>query len=130
MPWNVIFHGEFEPEFDEFDVDAQDALLAVAKAVQLAGPKAGRPHVDALNGSRHANMKEMRYKAAHGSQVWRAAFAFDPRQQAVVLVAAEKQGTNEKRFYKSLLKKADDRFDRHLAALMGEKESKHHGPQH
>ena len=33
----------------------------------------GRPRVDTLNGSRHANMKEFRFQADNG--VWRVAFA-------------------------------------------------------
>ena len=115
--WTVIFHDDFDPEFDSFPEDARDALLEAAEAVRLAGPKAGRPHVDTLLGSKHSNMKELRYKAGNGTQVWRAAFAFDPDRQGVVLVAAEKQGTDGPRFYKSLIKKADQRFDAHLRKL-------------
>jgi len=32
----------------------------------------------------------------------------------ILLVAGDKSGTSEKRFYKMLIKKADERFDRHL----------------
>ncbi|MBC5765748.1 type II toxin-antitoxin system RelE/ParE family toxin [Ramlibacter albus] len=112
-PWPVLFHDEFDPEFDAFDESAQDALLAAAKAVMIAGPKCGRPAVDTLKGSRHANMKELRYTACGGSKVWRAAFAFDTVRQAVILCAAAKQGTSSKLFYKRLIAKADDRFDSH-----------------
>lgn len=72
--WEVIFHDEFDPEFD----------------------------------------------AHHGTQVWRAAFAFDPQRNAIVLAAAAKQGTNEQKFYKALLKKANQRYDSHLRALKQE----------
>ena len=99
------------------DSDAQDALLAAAKAVRLAGPRTGRPFVDTLKGSRHGNMKELRYKASSGTQVWRAAFAFDPEQKAVILMAAQKQGTGERRFYARLVAIADQRFDNHLRQL-------------
>ena len=51
------------------------------------GPQLGRPRVDTLNGSRHANMKEMRFRAADGE--WRLAFAFDPARNAILLVAGE-----------------------------------------
>jgi hypothetical protein len=115
--WTVIFHDDFDPEFDSFPEDARDALLEAAEAVRIAGPKTGRPHVDTLVGSKHGNMKELRYKAGNGTQVWRAAFAFDTEQQAVVLVAAEKQGSQGQRFYKALIKKADKRFDDHLKKL-------------
>lgn len=62
-------------------------------------------------------MKELRFKANNGSEVWRAAFAFDPNREAIVLAAANKQGVDEKQFYKDLLHKANQRFDQHLRDL-------------
>jgi hypothetical protein len=115
VKWSVEFHPEFEPEFDELGADVQDELLAQANLLVEFGPRLGRPRVDTLNGSAHANMKELRFDAADG--VWRVAFAFDPEQRAILLVAGDKSGTNEKRFYKRLIGKADERFDGHLAAL-------------
>jgi hypothetical protein len=49
--------------------------------------------------------------------VWRIAFAFDPKKKAILLVAGNKAGTSEKRFYKQLITKADKRFDSHLQEL-------------
>ncbi len=60
-------------------------------------------------------MKELRFKAADG--VWRVAFAFDPERQAIVLVAGDKAGVAQKRFYKALIARADARFSGHLKAL-------------
>jgi hypothetical protein len=60
-------------------------------------------------------MKELRFDAADG--VWRVAFAFDPKRQAVLLVAGDKSGGSEKRFYRQLIAKADERFDDHLSRL-------------
>jgi len=74
--WNVLFHDEFDAEFEALSEDVQDNLLAAAKAVQIAGPKAGRPHVDTLNGSKHANMKELRFTAHGGREVWTSASGF------------------------------------------------------
>ena len=51
MTWLVEFHDAFEPEFEAMNPDVQDSLLAAAKAVQVVGPNAGRPHVDTLSGS-------------------------------------------------------------------------------
>src|SRR3546814_4259362 len=36
------------------------------------------PHADTLGGSKHTNMKELRFNADGG--VWRVAFAFDPER--------------------------------------------------
>jgi hypothetical protein len=68
--------------------------------------------VDTLNGSHYANMKELRFRADGG--VWRVAFAFDPQRNAVLLVAGDKSGVNEKTFYKRLIGKADKRYREHL----------------
>lgn len=93
----------------------QDELLAQAKLLEVFGPELGRPRVDTLKGSSHANMKELRFKAENG--VWRVAFAFDPKRRAILLVAGDKSGVGEKRFYRQLIKKADKRFDAHLDRL-------------
>jgi hypothetical protein len=79
------------------------------------GPNLKRPYCDTLSGSRHANMKELRFDAADG--VWRVAFAFDPRRRAILLVAGNKSGGSQVRFYKRLIKTADERFARHLQTL-------------
>ena len=117
MPWIVTFAVEFEPEFDELAEDVQDAVLARALLLEREGPALGRPHADTLTGSRHANMKELRCTAGGG--VWRIAFAFDPDRQAILLVAGDKSGGSERRFYKQLIARADERFDRHLAQRKG-----------
>jgi hypothetical protein len=117
MPWTVAFAEEFEPEFDELSPDVQDAILARLVLLEREGPSLSRPHADTLVGSRHANMKELRCKAAGG--VWRIAFAFDPDRRAILLVGGNKSGVGEKRFYKRLIARADDRFDRHLAKRKG-----------
>ncbi len=83
--------------------------------LQQFDPKLGRPRVDRLNDSGHTNMKELRLSVADGE--WRIAFAFDTRRKAILLVAGNKSGGREKRFYRELIRKADDRFDAHLARL-------------
>jgi hypothetical protein len=60
-------------------------------------------------------MKELRFAAADG--VWRVTFAFDPKRRAILLVAADKSGVGEKKFYSSLIEKSDLRYPRHLANL-------------
>lgn len=120
--WIVTFHDDFEPEVDELPVEVQDELYARAKVLETFGPELGRPQVDTLTGSKHANMKELRFDADNG--VWRVAFAFDPERKAVLLVAGDKSGTSQKRFYKGLIKKADARFDSHLEALKVKKTTK------
>ena len=119
--WELFLHDDFEPEFLALSEDMQNELLKRAKAIEIAGPKAGGPHVDTLTGSKHANMKEMRFTSPDGTRIWRAAFAFDPARSGVILVAANKQGVSEKLFYRRLIAKADRRYDAHLTALVRKK---------
>ena len=121
MSWTVEIAEEFVPEFHDLPEEVQDAILTMSRLLQQFGPGLGRPRVDTLNGSRHANMKEMRFGAADGA--WRLAFAFDPRRRAMLLVAGDKSGGSSRRFYRALIRTADERFDRHLARLAQEGES-------
>lgn len=122
MTWEVRLHSAFEDEILTLERDVRVALFAAAKLLADFGPQLGRPHADTLKGSRHANMKELRFEAADGE--WRAAFAFDPERNAIVLVAGDKSGGSQKRFYKSLIAKADLRFSDHLESLKSAKKGK------
>ena len=112
MAWTVLFEKNFETEFDELSALVQDELLARAGLLAEFGPQLSRPQVDTLNGSAYANMKELRFSTDNG--VWRVAFAFDPKRQAIILVAGDKSGVSQKRFYRELLRKADERFTTYL----------------
>jgi hypothetical protein len=115
MMWLVEFYSAFDKEFDELSEAVQDECFAHLKLLEKFGPNLKRPHVDTLNGSKHANMKELRFNAESG--VWRVAFAFDSKRKAILLVGGDKSGTSKKRFYKDLIKKADARFDEHQSHL-------------
>jgi hypothetical protein len=108
----VQFLEEFELEFQQLSESVKVELLAQAKVIEYFGPQAGRPRVDTLKGSKHANMKELRFDADGG--VWRVAFAFDSARAAILLVAGDKSGVSQARFYRDLILKADRRFDGHL----------------
>ena len=120
VKWEVDLHDDFLPEYRRLGEGAQDELLAHIELLEQFGPQLGRPSADTLNGSRHANMKELRFRAAAG--VWRVAFAFDPNRKAILLVAGDKAGVSERRFYRQLIEKADARFDTHLAKTKKRKE--------
>jgi hypothetical protein len=106
--WMVVFHEEFSAETDAFPADARVGLAAMIEVLRERGPMLKRPYCDTLKGSRHANMKELRFDAADG--VWRVAFAFDPKRRAVLLVGGDKSGVTPARFYKALIRKADLRY--------------------
>ena len=57
MTWSVELADEFEPEFDKLPEPVQDELLAHARLLEAIGPQLGRPRVDTLKGSKHANIR-------------------------------------------------------------------------
>jgi hypothetical protein len=115
VTWQVAFSDEFHSEYAKLAEAVQDELLLGVRLLEVYGPKLGRPHVDTLNGSAFANMKELRFRAEDG--VWRVAFAFDPKRNAILLVAGDKSGTSQARFYKKLIAMADARYRAHLKRL-------------
>ncbi len=115
MDWDVRFDPAFAAEAKGFARAVQLEIAALAGLLRQFGPQLRRPHCDTLNGSRHANMKELRVTLPDGD--WRIAFAFDPQRQAILLVGGSKSGTSEKQFYRDLIRVADARFSAHLKSL-------------
>ena len=97
-------------EAEQEDIDAKVRLL------EQRGPALGRPHVDTIRGSRHANMKELIVQ--HAGQPYRVLFAFDPRRCAILLVGGDKAGDG--RWYETHVPIADRLYDEHLAELRRE----------
>jgi hypothetical protein len=112
MPFKVRFHPAFVPEWRALALPLKERVGEVLDYLEDDGPFLGRPDVDTLQGSRHANMKEIRVTL--GGEVWRFAFAFDPRQAAIILCGGAKQGMSSGLFYRRLIAKADKRFDEWL----------------
>ena len=88
MSWSAYFHPKFKAEVEGLSEAVQDGLASALAPLRHFGPSLGRPDVDRLNGSKFANMKELRFSADGG--VWRVAFAFNPQRNAILLVAADK----------------------------------------
>lgn len=103
MVWRVEYHPTFLSEFAKLSEPVQDEIAALAEALKQVGPQMKRPRSDTLNGSKHTNMKELRFEADDG--VWRVAYAFDPERTGILLVAGDKSGTSQSRFYKALIKR-------------------------
>jgi hypothetical protein len=120
--WNVATTDTFDAWFAELDASGKEEITAKVGLLKMLGPQLGRPHADTLNGSKHKNMKELR--ADTKDMVLRIAFAFDPNRSGILLVAGDKGGVSQSRFYKQLIAKADALFDDHLAAIKKKKKEK------
>lgn len=115
----MLFVDEFRADFSSFDEAVQDEIAAYVQLLRRDGPRLGRPWADTLKGSKYPNMKELRPTV--NKVEWRVAYAFDPERRSVLLVAAAKGGTNEKRFYGQLIRTAERRFEAHVERLEARK---------
>jgi hypothetical protein len=121
MAWEISLHPEVEewylalcqsdPETADLIEDAIDQLVA-------GGPSLGRPLADRVKGSAYHNMKELRPPSSGQTEI-RMLFAFDPRREAIFLVAGDKAG-NWEGWYREAIPLADERFAQHLAKLAEE----------
>ena len=114
--WNIEITDEFLAWWSALDESQQDSLQASIELLESEGPALGRPHADTVNGSRHANMKELRTQ--HKGSPLRTFFAFDPRRSAILLIGGDKTG--DKRFYDRMIPLADQLYDDYLVELKKE----------
>ena len=112
VTWEVEFTDQFGEWWKSLSEREQDTVRAAVEIVQERGPALGRPFVDTVHGSRHANMKELRSRAGH----IRVLFAFDPRRTAILLIGGDKTDRwNE--WYRDMIPVADDLYDEHLREI-------------
>ena len=78
-----------EPWLDEQDEATLKQIYADLLVLEKEGPSLGRPLVDRVKGSKLHHLKELRVTSC-GGQVIRILFAFDPKRQAVLLLAGDK----------------------------------------
>ncbi len=99
----------------ERDPESADRVAEAVDLLAESGPALGRPAVDRLKGSRYHNMKELRAGSSGSSEI-RLIFAFDPRREAIVLVAGDKSGAWTQ-WYREAIPLAGDRYTDHLDRL-------------
>lgn len=114
--WEIEFTDEFGQWWMLLSESEQDAVAASVGLLEQLGPNLGRPHVDHVKASKHANMKELRTQAS-GIPI-RTFFAFDPRRTAILLIGGDKTGDD--RFYERMIPMADRLYDDHLEELRRE----------
>jgi hypothetical protein len=119
--WTVNLTEEVEDwllELAKNDPDSANQVAAAIDLLEAEGPALGRPLVDSVKGSDYRNMKELRPGSAGTSEI-RILFAFDPRREAILLVAGDKSG-NWKGWYETSILAADQKFAEHLRELKGQ----------
>jgi hypothetical protein len=123
MTWEVSLHQEVEAWYlalCEDDPETADLIEDAIDQLAVDGPALRRPLADRVKGSRYHNMKELRPPSSGTSEI-RLLFAFDPRREAIFLIAGDKAG-NWEGWYRKAIPLADERFAQHLAELEEEEE--------
>jgi hypothetical protein len=103
--WVVNQTVVFENWWEALSEQEQDDVTAFVELLQEMGPQLPYPHSSGVEGSRHGHMRELRIF-----------YAFDPRRSAILLIGGNKTG-KDKRFYKTMIPKADALYDQHLKTL-------------
>ena len=115
MAWEIEYTDEFGAWWEELDRATRRRIISAVEVLEERGPGLGRPLVDTISGSRHANMKELR---PIGGGI-RILFAFDPRRMAILLLGGDKTG-RWNQWYIEMIPIADQLYDEHLATLRKE----------
>lgn len=108
---SIEYTDQFEAWWESLTDDEQESIDAAVELLEERGPGLGRPLVDNVHQSRHANMKELRPAGSI-----RMLFAFDPRRIAILLLGGDKGGAWE-RWYEENVPTADTLYDQHLAEI-------------
>ena len=120
--WSVEYTDNFRDWWFDLTASQQDGVTSRVELLQEDGPSLGRPSVDTISGSRHANMKELR--AGQGGAL-RILFAFDPPRSAILLIGGNKSpidatSPNWNSWYDHFIQFANDLYDEHLNELRNE----------
>ena len=94
MTWTVILLDEVEAwliNLAKIEPETADQVEAAIDLLADQGPTLGRPLVDRVKGSQLHNLKELRPGSSAQTEI-RMLFVFDPKRQAVLLVAGDKAG--------------------------------------
>ena len=114
--WDVEVTEAFTAWWQTITEQEQDDVTALVELLAERGPKLPFPYSSGIEGSKYSHMRELRVQS-HGDPI-RVFYAFDPRRVAVLLVGGIKTG-KEKRFYKTLVPRADALYAQHLKSLEG-----------
>lgn len=106
---------EFLEWFDTLTEAEQDAVDRYINLLRERGVSLPFPYSSAISGASFAPLRELRPSA--GRSEMRVFYAFDPLQQAVLLVGGCKSGVSQKKFYNEHINRSKAVWERHCAAL-------------
>lgn len=118
MTWNVTVSEEARAFLRGLTDDERNEVEACILLLRKFGPNLHRPYADTLKNSKHSNMKELRVR--NERKQFRILYAFDPQQNAILLVGGDKVSLG-RRWYPKFIGIADRLYDKHLENLEAER---------
>jgi hypothetical protein len=116
VTWEVEYTDQFGQWWATLTDDQKDDVAHSVGILAELGPTLGFPHSSKVNGSRHAQMRELRTQSA--GRPLRTLYAFDPTRTAILLIGGDK--TRDDRWYEKFVSIADRLYDQHLDELRKE----------
>lgn len=114
--WTVLYTQTYEDWFFNLTEVEQESILIYTDLLELRGPNLSRPYADTIKGSKLlTHLKELRVQ--HIGSPYRIFYAFDPNRNAILLCGGRKDGKQDKRFYKRMLKLAEEEYLFHLQSI-------------
>jgi hypothetical protein len=114
--WSIYVTDEVDAWISSLDPVRHRLVIDALDRLAENGPALGRPLVGKVSGSRITNLKELRPRSS-GRSALRLLFAFDPRRDAIILVAADKLKANPRdpnRWYEEAIPHAERLYDIYL----------------
>ncbi len=115
MAYALIMTPEVREWLHDLRHRDRPSAIQVGQAIGMlleAGPDLGRPLADRVHHSRLSNLKELRPGSARRSEI-RILYIFDPRRNAILLVAGDKAGKWEA-WYRQAIPLAEQRYQAYL----------------
>jgi len=119
--WEIVTSESYDAWFQEQTEDDKALIRSRAYLLSEYGPHLGRPYADTLKGSKKLiNLKELR--AQTDAHVFRVAYIFDPERKGLLIIGGDKKGKNERKFYKDLIREAEQIYAAYLEKKLNRKE--------
>ena len=115
----VVTTDEFAAWYHALSESHQTAVMRIVDLLEALGTKLGFPYCSDLKGT-ELPLRELRVKTK-GSQI-RIAYAFDPKRQAVLILAGDKTGND--RFYEWLIPAAEKLWQQYLKEQAPQKDKR------
>ncbi len=117
MEYIILLSDEFEVWWNTLKEEEPVDVISYVNLLKARGPLLPFPYSSQIKNAKTKHMRELRVKSK-GNPI-RVLYAFDPNQQALLLIGGNKKG--DERWYKKYIPIADKIYEKHIRELYKEK---------